>query len=49
MMAMAALSLPEAIMLRRVMQLKLIALYFAITTVAIIFTGYFLNSIAGFL
>lgn len=49
MMALAALSLPEAIMLRRVMQLKLIALYFAITTLAIIFTGYFLNSIAGFL
>ncbi len=43
MMAMAALSLPEAIMLRRVMRLQLIAIYFAITTVAIIFTGYLLN------
>ncbi|NBB80428.1 MAG: permease [Verrucomicrobia bacterium] len=49
MMAMAALSLPEAIMLRRVMQLKLIALYFTITTVAIIFTGYLLNAISNFL
>ena len=49
MMAMAALSLPEAIMLRRTMQLQLIAIYFAITTVAIIFTGYFLNVIAQFL
>lgn len=46
MMAMAALSLPEAIMLRRVMRLELIALYFAITTVAIIVTGYLLNALA---
>lgn len=46
MMAMSALSLPEAIMLRRVMILPLIALYFAITTVAIIATGYFLNVLA---
>ncbi len=49
MMAMAALSLPEAIMLRRTMQLKLIAIYFGITTLAIIFTGYFLNALAKFL
>ena len=46
MMAMAALSLPEAIMLRRTMQLKLIGIYFAITTLAIIFTGYLLNLLA---
>jgi uncharacterized membrane protein YraQ (UPF0718 family) len=49
MMAMAALSLPEAIMLRRVMRLGLIALYFGITTLAIIFTGYLLNALANFL
>lgn len=49
MMAMAALSLPEAIMLRRVMRLGLIALYFAITTLAIIFSGYFLNAVSRFL
>ena len=49
MMAMAALSLPEAIMLRRVMRLGLIAIYFAITTVAIIATGYLLNALAQFL
>jgi uncharacterized membrane protein YraQ (UPF0718 family) len=49
MMAMAALSLPEAIMLRRVMRLGLIALYFGITTIAIIFTGYLLNALAQFL
>ena len=46
MMAMAALSLPEAIMLRRTMQLQLIAIYFGITTLAIIFTGYLLNALA---
>ena len=49
MMAMAALSLPEAIMLRRTMRLQLIALYFGITTLAIIFTGYLLNALAQFL
>jgi len=49
MMAMAALSLPEAIMLRRTMRLKLIAIYFGITTLAIIFTGYLLNALAQFL
>lgn len=49
MMAMAALSLPEAIMLRRVMRLKLIAIFFAITTTAIIATGYLLNALAGWL
>jgi len=49
MMAMAALSLPEAIMLRRVMALKLIARYFAIATLGIIFTGYLLNLLAGWL
>lgn len=49
MMAMAALSLPEAIMLRRTMRLKLIAIYFGITTLAIIFTGYLLNTLAKFL
>lgn len=49
MMAMAALSLPEAIMLRRTMQLKLIGIYFGITTLAIIFTGYLLNALAPYL
>lgn len=49
MMAMAALSLPEAIMLRRTMHLKLIGIYFGITTLAIIFTGYLLNFLARFL
>ncbi len=49
MMAMAALSLPEAIMLRRTMRLALIALYFGITSLAIIATGYLLNALAPLL
>lgn len=49
MMAMAALSLPEAIMLRRTMRLPLIALFFGITTLAIILTGYLLNALERFL
>lgn len=43
MMAVAALSLPEAVMLRRAMKLKLIAIFFAITALGIIFTGYLFN------
>jgi len=43
MMATAALSLPEAIILRRAMKLKLILIFFGVVTLAIIFTGYFFN------
>ena len=43
MMAISALSLPEAIMLRRAMRLPLIAIFFGITTLGIIFTGYLFN------
>ena len=49
MMAVAALSLPEAIMLRRAMRLKLIVIFFMVTTVAIIFTGYLFNFLQRFL
>lgn len=49
MMAMAALSLPEAIMLRRTMKLPLIAIYFGIAAIAIVLTGYLLNFLAPFL
>lgn len=49
MMAMAALSLPEAVMLRRVMKLPLIALFFGIASLAIIVTGYLLNGLENFL
>jgi len=43
MMAVAALSLPEAIMLRRAMKLRLIIIFFGITTAGIIITGYLFN------
>jgi uncharacterized membrane protein YraQ (UPF0718 family) len=43
MMATAALSLPEAVMLKRAMKLKLIIIFFGITTLGIIFTGYLFN------
>jgi uncharacterized membrane protein YraQ (UPF0718 family) len=43
MMAVAALSLPEAIMLRRAMKLQLIAVFFGVTALAIIVTGYIFN------
>ncbi len=43
MMAIVALSLPEAIMLRRVMRLPLIGIFFAVTALAIILTGYLFN------
>lgn len=46
MMGMAALSLPEAVMLRRTMKLPLIAIFFGITTLGIIATGYLLNALA---
>ncbi len=49
MMAIAALSLPEAIMLRRVMKLPLIGIFFGITTAAIIVIGYALNILAPML
>ena len=43
MMAVAALSLPDAVILKRAMKMKLIALFFSITTLAIILTGYLFN------
>lgn len=43
MMAVSALSLPEAIMLRRAMRIQLIAIFFGITTLAIILIGYIFN------
>lgn len=49
MMAIAALSLPEAIMLRRAMKLQLIVLFFGVTTVAIIIIGYLFNFLQTFL
>lgn len=46
MMAVTALSLPEMIILRKVMKPKLIAIYVATVTVAIILVGYLFNWIA---
>lgn len=45
MMAVSALSLPEAIMLRRVIRLPLIGLFFGVATLAIIAIGYLLNAL----
>lgn len=42
-MGTAGLSLPEAIILRRAMKLKLIGIFFLVVTIAIIFTGYLFN------
>lgn len=43
MMAVVGVSLPETILLRRVLKPKLIALFIGIVTVAIILTGYLFN------
>ncbi|PWJ92068.1 hypothetical protein C7380_11061 [Oceanotoga teriensis] len=45
MMATTALSLPEGILLRKVIKPKLIIVFFAITSIAIILTGYLFNII----
>ncbi|MCF7871501.1 permease [Candidatus Woesearchaeota archaeon] len=45
MMAITALSFPEAIILRRAMKLKLILTFFAIVTIAIIISGYLINAL----
>jgi uncharacterized protein len=43
MMAISALSFPEAVILRRAMKLKLILIFFGVVTLAIILTGYVYN------
>lgn len=43
MMAIAALSLPEAVILRRAMKLKLIMIFFGVVTLGIIVTGFLFN------
>jgi len=45
MMATAALSFPEAVILRSAMKLKLILIYFAVVSVSIIIIGYLINYI----
>ncbi|MBA2840601.1 hypothetical protein HNP87_001133 [Methanococcus maripaludis] len=43
MMATTALSFPEAVLLRKVIKPKLIAVFFGITSIAIVITGYLFN------
>ncbi|MBN2094577.1 MAG: permease [Candidatus Aenigmarchaeota archaeon] len=43
MMSVSALSIPEAILLRRAMEWKLIGLFFGLVTVGIVFTGFLFN------
>ncbi len=45
MMAVVGLSLPEAIILRKVLKPKLIAVYFGVNAVGIIAIGYLFNAI----
>jgi uncharacterized membrane protein YraQ (UPF0718 family) len=45
MMAVSAISFPEMIILRKVLKVKLIAIFAAILTVGIIFTGYLFNMV----
>lgn len=45
MMATVGLSIPEATLLKKVMSLKLIAIYFSVITLCIIFSGYVFNII----
>ena len=43
MMAVVGLSIPEAMLLKKVMTVKLIAIFFGIVTACIVFSGYFFN------
>lgn len=45
MMGVVGLSLPEAMLLKKVMTLKLIAIFFGVVTICIIFSGYLFNMI----
>jgi hypothetical protein len=45
MMAITALSLPEAMILKRIMSLKLISIFFGTVTLGIIGVGYLFNTI----
>ncbi|WP_420641850.1 permease [Candidatus Leptofilum sp.] len=47
MMSVVALSLPEILILKRVIKLRLIAIFIGIVAVAIIFTGYLFNLVIG--
>jgi len=45
MMAVTALSLPEALILKKIISLKMIGIFFGIVGIGIIAIGYFFNAI----
>jgi hypothetical protein len=47
MMSVVALSLPELLILKRVIKMRLIMIFIAIVAIAIIFTGYLFNLVMG--
>ena len=47
MMAIVALSLPEAMILKRIISIKLIGIFFGVVGIAILLTGYTLNYLVG--
>ena len=47
MMAIVALSLPEAMILKRILSIKLIAIFFSIVGFSILIVGYLLNYLVG--
>ncbi|MCA9957866.1 MAG: permease, partial [Anaerolineales bacterium] len=47
MMSVVALSLPEMLILKRVIKLRLIIIFISIVAVAIVFTGYLFNLVIG--
>lgn len=49
MMSIAGLSLPEAIMLKRIMSIKLLVIFFSLVTVGIIFVGYLFNFLESYM
>jgi uncharacterized membrane protein YraQ (UPF0718 family) len=49
MMATSALSLPEAVILRRAMKLKLILIFFGIVALSIMVIGYIFNALQVFI
>jgi hypothetical protein len=47
MMSVIALSLPEMIILRKVLKPRLIAVFVGVVGLGILFTGYFFNMVIG--
>ena len=45
MMSVIALSLPEAIILRKVLKLRLIVIFFSIVSLGIMFVGFLFNAL----